>query len=138
MQTVHGGCGFSASSGGTNFRSLLNILTSTSSYTVPRLHPGPSRLLQILPSEGPALLSPALQRLLACCLLPGPGAAPESGQVVAAALGVLARVLLHNGAFFLQFFEAAAAAQQPGAVNIQLTRHHLLCVLLRYRAAERP
>lgn len=69
---------------------------------------------QCYPGDGPALLSPVLQRLLGCCLLP-PGSASESGQVVAAALGVLARVLLQNGAAFLQFFEAAAAAQQPGA-----------------------
>lgn len=57
------------------------------------------------------MLTPALLRLLGCCLLPQ---SSESGQVVAASLGVMARVLLHNGAFFLQMFEGAAAAQQPG------------------------
>ena len=70
--------------------------------------------MQSFPSEGPQLLSPALQRLLGCCLLPG---SSESGLVIAAALGVMARVLLHNAAFFLQFFEAAASAQQPGMEN---------------------
>ncbi len=70
----------------------------------------PARL-QCFPSEGPQMLSPALQRLLGCCLLPQSG---EPGMVVAAALGVMARVLLHNATFFLQFFEAAAAALQPG------------------------
>ena len=62
--------------------------------------------LQCFPGEGPQLLAPALQRLLAA-ILSRPG---ESGVVTAAALGIFARVLLHNGAAFLQLCQSAAAA----------------------------
>lgn len=78
----------------------------------------PQTWLQCFPSEGPALLAPALRALLGCLL-----GGRESGLVVAAALGVYARVLLHNGPAFLGIFQAAAAgglappadAPEPGA-----------------------
>lgn len=60
---------------------------------------------QCFPSEGPQLLAPALQCLLADLL-----SGRESGLVVAASLGVFARVLLHNPSAFLSLFQAAAAA----------------------------
>lgn len=82
----------------------------THTLTHPPIHPPhPLAHLQCFPTEGPAVLGPALQRLLAASLL----SQGESGLVVAATLGIFARVLLHNGAYYLQFFEAAAAAQQP-------------------------
>jgi hypothetical protein len=63
----------------------------------------PAPPLQCFPSEGPQLLAPALQCLLADLL-----AGHESGLVVAAALRVYARLLLQNGAAFLQLFQQAA------------------------------
>lgn len=59
--------------------------------------------LQCFPSEGPHLLAPALQTLLADVL-----SGRETGLVVAAALGAFARVLLHNGGAFLQARPCAA------------------------------
>lgn len=71
-------------------------------WPLPPLPPSP---LQCFPSEGPQLLAPALQCLLADLL-----SGRESGLVVAASLGVFARVLLHNPAAFLSLFQAAVAA----------------------------
>lgn len=76
--------------------------------TLPRtLSPSnpPSHFPQCFPGEGPQLLAPALQCLLADLL-----SGRESGLVVAASLGVFARVLLHNPSAFLALFQAAAAA----------------------------
>lgn len=75
---------------------------------LPLPHPIPnprSPPAQCFPGEGPQLLAPALQALLRALL-----SGRESGLVTAAALGVYARVLLHNGAAFLGLFQAAAAA----------------------------
>lgn len=67
-------------------------------------------VIQSFPGEGPHLLGPALQRLLADVL-----SGREPGLVVAAALGVFARVLLQNGPAFLALFQAAAPYVQPPA-----------------------
>lgn len=66
--------------------------------------------LQCFPSEGPQLLAPALQRLLADLL-----AGRESGLVAAAALGVYARVLLQNAPAFLQLFQASSCSRPQTA-----------------------
>lgn len=67
------------------------------------LMPVMDAVIQCFPSEGPLLLAPALQRLLAALL-----AGRESGLVAATALGVYARVLLHNAPAFLHLFQHAA------------------------------
>lgn len=59
--------------------------------------------MQSFPQEGPTLLAPALQALLADVL-----SGREPAMVVAPALGVFARVVLHNSAAFLQLCAAAA------------------------------
>ncbi len=60
-------------------------------------------IIQVLPIEGPSLLQMPLQRILASVLC-----GQESGMVVAAALTVFGRVLLHNPTAFLQLFKDAA------------------------------
>lgn len=61
-------------------------------------------VIQIFPAEGPTLLAPPLQALLADIMR-----GSEPGMVVAAAMNILARVLLHNPGAFLQLFQAAAS-----------------------------
>lgn len=72
---------------------------------LPCAPPGRRPAPQCFPSEGPQLLAPALQRLLADLL-----GGRESGLVSAAALGVYARVLLHNAPAFLQLFQASGGS----------------------------
>ncbi len=60
-------------------------------------------IIQVLPVEGPVLLTAPLQRLLASVLL-----GHESGMVVAATLNVLGRMVLCNPAAFLDLFKEAA------------------------------
>jgi len=67
-------------------------------------------LLLLFPADAPALLAPALQRLLA--LLLGGG---EPSVVVANALGVFARLLLQNPGAFQQLLLAAAAGGAAAA-----------------------
>ena len=62
-------------------------------------------IIQLFPAEGPSLLAAPLQLLLSVVL-----SRKESKMVVASALGVLARVLLHNPPAFLHLFQTAAAA----------------------------
>jgi hypothetical protein len=85
---------------------LLSFASQRSSC--PSLPPPPLAPPQCFPGEGPQLLAPALHRLLADLL-----AGRESGLVTAAALGVFARLLLHNGAAFLRMFQEAAAQVAP-------------------------
>jgi hypothetical protein len=87
---------------------LLTVQTFTLLHVLVADRPPPPPLplalpLQCFPSEGPQLLAPALQ-----CLLTDLLAGRESGLVVAAALRVYARLLLQNGAAFLQLFQQAA------------------------------
>ncbi|KAL4857594.1 Importin-11 [Chlorella vulgaris] len=72
------------------------------------LMPVMDAVVQCFPSQGPQLLAPALQCLLADLL-----AGREPGLVVAAALAVYARVLLQNGDAFLQLFQQAAPHVAP-------------------------
>jgi hypothetical protein len=67
-------------------------------------------LVQAFPGEGPALAAPALRALLADLL-----AGREPAAVVAAALRVFARLLLHNPPAFLQLFADATPHVAPPA-----------------------
>ncbi|GAQ92680.1 Nuclear transport receptor KAP120 (importin beta superfamily) [Klebsormidium nitens] len=68
--------------------------------------PAVDLLIQCFPMESPAVIEPTLQKLLAIVL----GTMKESELVKAAAAAVLARVLLQNTAFFLDFLPRAATA----------------------------
>lgn len=71
--------------------------------------------IQVAPEHSPQALEPALQKLLA---LLGAGDEPET--VVAAALGVLSRLLLHAPGYVPGLFERAAAGGAAGPETLLL------------------
>ena len=100
-----GGAGFLRQAGGDVAALLANYVGAVNERGTLLLLPPLDLLLALFPGDAPALLAPALARLLALVVLGG----GEPDGVVANALGVVARLLLANPAAFQQLVASVAA-----------------------------
>ncbi len=104
-----GGAPFLQQHGGDLAQLLAGYVGTVNERGMLLLLPPLDLLLVMFPADAPALLAPALQRLLALLLAGG-----EPTAVVANSLGVLARLLLQNPGAFQQLVVATAAASGGG------------------------